>query len=146
MSYIHPYIFCKWSSSIPKIYRVLVYCVIFTKAILYIIYKYNKYTYSAGMKERCRDGCRTSLLIAGVVLFLLFFILYFHPAIPTITIHFMEMIFTTCIYIHMSYKQSCIVNLYWNFCCIPENTAILFLFTSLPISICIFAREVAKNS
>ena len=33
---------------------------------MYTICNYN--TYSAGMKERCRDGCRTSLLIAGVVL------------------------------------------------------------------------------
>ena len=54
------------------------------KSILYIyIAIYNNYTYSAGMKERCRDGCRTSLLIAGVVLVPAIFILHFHPAIPT---------------------------------------------------------------
>ena len=35
---------------------------------MYTICNYNKYTYSEGMKERCRDGCRTSLLIAEVVL------------------------------------------------------------------------------
>ena len=51
------------------------------------------------MKERCRDGCRTSLLIAGVVLVLVLAI--FHTSLPLchpyITIHFMEMIFSTCI-------------------------------------------------
>ena len=48
------------------------------------------------MKERCRDGCRTSLLIAGVV----FVPAIFHTSLPLchpyITIHFMEMIFSTC--------------------------------------------------
>ena len=72
-------------------YKVLVYCVIFTKATLY------KYTYSAGMKERCRDGCRTSLLIAGVVLVPAIFHTLLPPCHPYITIHFMEMIFSTCI-------------------------------------------------
>ena len=62
------------------------------------MYNYNKCnTYSAGMKERCRDGCRTSLLIAGVVL-----VPIFHTSLPPchsyITIHFMEMIFSTCRY------------------------------------------------
>ena len=28
---------------------------------------------------------------------------------------------------------------YWGFHCIPENMVILFLFTSIPISVCIFA-------
>ena len=76
------------------LYKVLVYCVIFTKAITYFIY--YKYTYSAGMKERCRDGCRTSLLIAGVVLVLAIFHALLPPCHPYITIHFMEMIFSTC--------------------------------------------------
>ena len=35
------------------LYKVLVYCVIFTKTIIYFIY-YKYCTYSAGMKERCR--------------------------------------------------------------------------------------------
>ena len=70
------------------------YCVIFTK--VYIIYNYNKYTYSAGMKERCRDGCRTSLLIAGVVLVPAIFHTLLPPCYPYINIHFMEMIFFTC--------------------------------------------------
>ena len=61
---------------------------------MYIIYyNYNKYTYSSGMKERCRDGCRTSLLIAGVVLVPAIFHILLPPCHPYITIHFMEMIF-----------------------------------------------------
>ena len=46
--------------------------------------------------ERCRDGCRTSLLIAGVVLVPAIFHTLFPPSHPYITIHFMEMIFSTC--------------------------------------------------
>ena len=45
------------------------------------------------MKERCRDGCRTSLLIAGVVLVPAIFHTLLPPCHPYITIHFMEMIF-----------------------------------------------------
>ena len=63
---------------------------------LYIAILYNNYTYSAGMKERCRDGCRTSLLIAGVVLVPAIFHTLLPAAIPYITTHFMEMIFSTC--------------------------------------------------
>ena len=62
----------------------------------YIIAIYNNNTYSAGMKERCRDGCRTSLLIAGVVLVPAIFHTLLPPCHPYITIHFMEMIFFTC--------------------------------------------------
>ena len=50
------------------------------------------------MKERCRDGCRTSLLIAGVVLVLAIFHTSLPLCHPYITIHFMEMIFSTCNY------------------------------------------------
>ena len=49
------------------------------------------------MKERCRDGCRTSLLIAGVVLVPAIFHTLLPPCHPYITIHFMEMIFSTFI-------------------------------------------------
>ena len=49
------------------------------------------------MKERCRDGCRTSLLIAGVVLVPAIFHTLLPSCHPYITIHFMEMIFSTCI-------------------------------------------------
>ena len=49
------------------------------------------------MKDRCRDGCRTSLLIAGVVLVPNIFHTLLPPCHPYITIHFMEMIFSTCI-------------------------------------------------
>ena len=52
------------------------------------------------MKERCRDGCRTSLLIAGVVLVPAIFHTSLPPCHPYITIHFMEMIFSTCIILH----------------------------------------------
>ena len=45
------------------------------------------------MKERCRDACRTSLLIAGVVLVPAIFHHLLPPSHPYITIHFMEMIF-----------------------------------------------------
>ena len=48
------------------------------------------------MKERCRDGCRTSLLIAGVVLVPAIFHTLLPPCNPYITIHFIEMIFYTC--------------------------------------------------
>ena len=54
-----------------------------------------KYTYSPGMKERCRDGCRTSLLIAGVVLVPAIFHTLLPPCHLSITIHFMEIIFST---------------------------------------------------
>ena len=60
------------------------------------------------MKERCRDGCRTSLLIAGVVLVLVLAI--FHTSLPLchpyITIHFMEMIFSTLVTCTLSLKSS----------------------------------------
>ena len=46
--------------------------------------------------ERCRDGCRTFLLIAGVVLVPTIFHTLLPPCHPYITIHFMEMIFSTC--------------------------------------------------
>ena len=48
------------------------------------------------MEERCRDGCRTSLLIAGVVLVPAIFHTSLPPCHLYITIHFMEMIFSTC--------------------------------------------------
>ena len=86
-------------------HKVLLYCVSYSQkyihTLLYIsLYRaiYNNYTYSAGMKERCRDGCRTSLLIAGVVLVPNIFHTLLPPCHPYITIHFMEMIFSTCYY------------------------------------------------
>ena len=78
MAIIHPSVLCDIHKSIQ----------------LYIIY-----TYSAGMKERCRDGCRTSLLIAEVVLVTAIIHTLLPPCHPYITIHFMEMIFSTCIII-----------------------------------------------
>ena len=57
------------------------------------------------MKERCRDGCRTSLLIAGVVLVPNIFHTLLPPCHPYITIHFMEMIFSTCIIIQVNEKS-----------------------------------------
>ena len=73
------------------------YCTVsYSQKYYYIIAIYNN-TYSAGMKERCRDGCRTSLLIAGVVLVPAIFHTLLPPCHPYITIHFMEMIFSTCI-------------------------------------------------
>ena len=50
------------------------------------------------MKERCRDRCRTSLLIAGVILVPVIFHTSLPPCHPYIIIHFMEMIFSTCNY------------------------------------------------
>ena len=44
----------------------------------------------------CSDGCRTSLLIAGVVLVPGIFHTLLPPCHPYITIHFMEMIFSIC--------------------------------------------------
>ena len=43
--------------------------------------------------ERCRDGCRTSLQIAGIVLVSAIFHTLLPLCHPYITIHFMEMIF-----------------------------------------------------
>ena len=45
------------------------------------------------MKKRFRDGYRTSLLIAGVVLVPAIFHTSLPPCHPYINIHFMEMIF-----------------------------------------------------
>ena len=59
-----------------------------------MIFSTCNYTYSAGMKERCRDGCRASLLIAGVVLVPAIFHILLPHCHPYITIHFMEMIFS----------------------------------------------------
>ena len=74
------------------------YCTVsYSQKYYYIIAIYNNNTYSAGMKERCRDGCRTSLLIAGVVLVPTIFHILLSPCHPYITIHFLEMIFSTCI-------------------------------------------------
>ena len=72
------------------------YCTVsYSQKYYYIIAIYNN-NYSAEMKERCRDGCRTSLLIAGVVLVPAIFHTLLPPCHPYITIHFMEMIFSTC--------------------------------------------------
>ena len=60
------------------------------------------------MKERCRDGCRTSLLIAGVVLVPTIFHTLLPPCHPYITIHFMEMIFSTCM-IYVSKQLECFI-------------------------------------
>ena len=82
-------------------------CVIFTKVYIYIslyIAIYNNHTYSAEMKERCRDGCRTSLLIAGVVLVPAIFHTLLPHCHPYITTHFMEMIFSTCMDIEHTYS------------------------------------------
>ena len=57
------------------------------------------------MKERCRDGCRTSLLIAGVVLVPNIFHTLLPPCHPYITTHFMEMIFSTCIILCLILSQ-----------------------------------------
>ena len=64
------------------------------------------------MKERCRDGCRTSLLIAGVVLVPAIFHTSLPPCHPYITIHFMEMIFSTCIVVYELYKVRVMFNNY----------------------------------
>ena len=50
-------------------------------------------------EERCRDGCRTSLLIAGGVLVPAIFHTLLLPCHPYITIHFVEMIFPLVIII-----------------------------------------------
>ena len=55
--------------------------------------------------ERCSDGCRTSLLIAGVVLVPAIFHTSLPPCHPYITIHFMEMIFSTC-------STNCLIHVY----------------------------------
>ena len=47
----------------------------------------------AGMEERCRDGCRTFLVIAGVVFVPAIFHTLLPPNRPYITMNFIEMIF-----------------------------------------------------
>ena len=89
----------KTTSSIPQSTTVL--CHIHKGIIIKAIYNNN--TYSAGMKERCSDRCRTSLLIAGVVLVPAIFHTLLPPCHPYITIHFMEMIFSTCVYRYSAY-------------------------------------------
>ena len=66
-----------------------------------------------------RDGCRTSLLIAGVVLVPVIFHTLLPLCHPYITIHFMEMIFSTCstnfVYtcvLHIIRKQSLLYHTY----------------------------------
>ena len=82
------------------------YCTVsYSQKYYYIIAIYNN-TYSAGMKERCRDGCRTSLLMAGVVLVPAIFHTLLPTCHPYITIHFMEMIFSTCYNIRMNFLIS----------------------------------------
>ena len=77
------------------------YCTVsYSQKYYYIIAIYNNNNNSAGMKERCRDGCRTSLLIAGVVLVPAIFHTLLPPCHPYITIHFMEMFFSTCTNMH----------------------------------------------
>ena len=88
MAIIHP---TKYYCTVCHIHKS-----IYTHNISLYIAIYNNYTYSAGMKERCRDGCRTSLLIAGVFLVPAIFHTLLPPCHPYITIHFMEMIFSTC--------------------------------------------------
>ena len=58
------------------------------------------------MKGRCRDGCRTSLLIAGVVLVSAIFHTLLPPCHPYITSHFMEMFFSTCANSKQQHSQS----------------------------------------
>ena len=55
--------------------------------------------------ERYGNGCRTFLLIAGVVLVPAIFHTLLPPCDPYITIHFMEMIFSTLI-IQMRVNES----------------------------------------
>ena len=52
--------------------------------------------YVYNISERCRDGCRTSLLIAGGCSCSCHFSYFMLPCHPYITIHFVEMIFPTC--------------------------------------------------
>ena len=50
--------------------------------------------------ERCRDGCRASLLIAEVALVPAIFHTLLPPCHPYIIIHFMEIIFSTNFVMH----------------------------------------------
>ena len=85
--------------------------------------------------ERCRDGCRTSLLIAAVVLVLAIFHTSLPPCHPYITIHFMEMIFSTCstnFLIHAVSKKGCL------YCITHTNTK---LFLGNYVSLCAYLVE-----
>ena len=100
------------------------YCTVsYSQKYYSIIAIYNN-TYSAGMKERCRDGCRTSLLIAGVVLVPAIFHTLLTPCHPYITIHFMEMIFSTCI-ICAAMHSVCIYVCVCGYCRIHNDYCVL---------------------
>ena len=116
----------------PYSYKVLAYCVIFTKATL-------SKPYSAGMKERCRDGCRTSLLIAGVVLVPAIFHTLLPPCHPYITIHFMEIIFSTCGNHEWSITGVTVVELTEHavhFCILPMKNSQLYVWLSIKEVVC----------
>ena len=68
--------------------------------------------------ERCRDGCRTSLLRAGVVLVPAIFHTLLPPCYPYITTHFMEMIFSTCS-----------TNFFWYMCAAHYKKGSLYCIT-----------------
>ena len=98
MSYIHPYIFHVPLALLPSppLLSALTPGCTYTQ-----LYWYRPcFDQSMGKHvlciERCRDGCRTSLLIAGVVLVPVIFHTSLPPCHPNITIYFVEMIFPTC--------------------------------------------------
>ena len=109
---------------------------------MYTICNYNNYTYSAGMKEKCRDGCRTSLLIAGVVLVPAIFHTLLPPCHPYITIHFMEMIFSTCIIYSLVNVSEVFADLL-SLCKTKSFRGLLGTLFSLDMS---FIRNTAPNS
>ena len=117
------------------------YCTVsYSQMDIYIslyIAVYNNYTYSAGMKERCRDGCRTSLLIAGVVLVPNIFHTLLPPCHPYITTHFMEMIFSTCIIMVQVCMYECIwYVLLWVF--VYYVVVVLYKICSTCVCICMY--------
>ena len=96
-SYIHIYVPLAILPSPPPLFPVKPgfthsHCIgidlIFIRAWVNMCYVY--------ILERCRDGCRTSLLIAGGCSVPLIFHTSLPSCHPYITIHFVEMIFPTC--------------------------------------------------
>ena len=95
--------------------------------------------------ERCRDGCRTSLLIAGVVLVPAIFHTSLPPCHPYITTPFMEMIFSTCstnFLIHVGHIEKRLSLLYHTYKYQPvPGTSLHLTELSDDVSLCAYLVE-----
>ena len=84
------------------------YCTVsYSQKYYYIIAIYNNNTYSAGMKERCRDGCRTSLLYNSWSCSCSYYFSYFTSTMPSLHHHsFHGNDFFPLVIIHLQYVRA----------------------------------------